>query len=232
MMRHGGEAETARLSLRRPNLADVPALFEFLGNAEAMRHTHVDKSLRDCRRRIAVHEWRRRLDGYAPWTIVTKADGWIIGWGGLYEDPFDAGWGAEVGYFFHPAAWRRGYATELIAACTALADQVLGLAEVKAFARPENGTFGNTGKGILRGPGIAQWDISLFKNFNFTERMKFQLRFETFNTFNHTQFSTVDTSFALSSPGEANSQSTRGTTGQITGTRDPRTIQLGGKFYF
>ena len=130
--------ETTRLLLRRPILADVPALFAFLGDIQAMRHTHCDASLRACRRRIAVHEWRRRRDGYAPWTIVAKADGRIIGWGGLYDDPFDPGWGAEVGYFFHPAAWGNGYATELVTACMSLADDTLRLPAVTAFARPEN----------------------------------------------------------------------------------------------
>jgi ribosomal-protein-alanine N-acetyltransferase len=130
--------ETARLVLRRPRLADVPSLFEFLGDAEAMRYTHADTSLHGCRRRVAVHEWRRRRDGYAPWTIVSKADSRIIGWGGLYDDPFDPGWGVEAGYFFHPAVWGQGYATELMKACTSLADDVLCLSEVRAFARPEN----------------------------------------------------------------------------------------------
>lgn len=65
------DAETPRLILRRPTLADVPGLFEFLGDAEAMRHTHADASPRGRRRRVAVHDWRRR-DGYAPWTVVTK----------------------------------------------------------------------------------------------------------------------------------------------------------------
>jgi hypothetical protein len=37
-------------------------------------------------------------------------------------------------------------------------------------------------------PGINNWDIGLFKNIAFTERTKFQLRLETFNTFNHPQF--------------------------------------------
>lgn len=128
--------QTARLVLRRPRLADVPSLFEFLGDAEAMRYTHAATSLRECRRRVAVHEWRRRRDGYAPWTIV--ADNRIIGWGGLYDDPFDPGWGVEVGYFFHPAAWGQGYATELMEACTSLADDVLQLSQVRAFARLEN----------------------------------------------------------------------------------------------
>jgi ribosomal-protein-alanine N-acetyltransferase len=130
--------ETPRLILRRPMLKDVPRLFEFLGDAASMQHTHVDASLRECRRRIAVHEWRRRRDGYAPWTIVTKADTRIIGWGGLYDDPFDPGWGVEIGYFFDPASWGRGYATELASACTSLADDVLQLSEVRAFAHPEN----------------------------------------------------------------------------------------------
>jgi len=131
-------AETARLILRRPSLADVPALFEFLGDTEAMRHTRADTSLRECRRRVAVHERRRRRSGYAPWTIMTKADRRIIGWGGLYDDPFCPGWGVEVGYFFHPVAWGQGYATELVGACTSLADDILRLPEVRAFARPEN----------------------------------------------------------------------------------------------
>jgi ribosomal-protein-alanine N-acetyltransferase len=130
--------ETGRLVLRQPKLADVPTLFEFLGDIEAMRYTHADTSLRGRRRRVAVHEWRRRRDGYAPWTVVTKADNRIIGWGGLYDDPFDPGWGVEVGYFFHPNAGGQGYATELMEACTFVADDVLRLPEVRAFARLEN----------------------------------------------------------------------------------------------
>jgi ribosomal-protein-alanine N-acetyltransferase len=95
-------------------------------------------SPRACRRRIAVHEWRRRRNGYAPWTIVTKATGQLIGWGGLYQDPFDPGWGVEVGYFFHPSAWGRGYASELTAACTEVADDILKVPEISAFAHADN----------------------------------------------------------------------------------------------
>ncbi len=132
------DIETSRLILRRPRLADVPALFEFLGDTNAMRHTHADASLWECRRRVAVHEWRRRHDGYAPWTIVSKAHERTIGWGGLYDDPFDPGWGVEVAYFFHPAAWGRGYASEMVAACMSVADHALRLPEVRAFAHPAN----------------------------------------------------------------------------------------------
>ncbi len=130
--------ETTRLILRRPVLADVPSLFEFLGDAQAMRYTQCDASLRQCRRRVAVHEWRRRHDGYAPWTVIAKAEGRIIGWGGLYDDPFDPGWGVEIGYHFHPAFWGQGYASELVAASMVIADNDFALPEVSAFAHRDN----------------------------------------------------------------------------------------------
>ncbi|WP_354342320.1 GNAT family N-acetyltransferase [Phyllobacterium ifriqiyense] len=130
--------ETARLILRKPKLSDVPHLFEFLGDPVAMQYTHVDASLRECRQRTAMHEWQRRIDGYAPWTIISKDSNQIIGWGGLYDDPFDPGWGVELGYYFHSDAWGQGYGSELASAAMEEADQKLKLPKVGAFARPEN----------------------------------------------------------------------------------------------
>lgn len=130
--------ETERLLLRPPRLGDAPALFEFLGDPLAMQHTHLDSSLRQCRRRIAVHERRRRRDAAAPWTVLAKQSGRIIGWGGIYEDPFDPGWGVEVGYAFHPRVWGRGYATELVRFCVDFADRTLALPELNAFAKAGN----------------------------------------------------------------------------------------------
>lgn len=101
-----------------------------------------------------------------------------------------------------------------------------------AFGRPADGTLGNTGKGILRSPGIHNWNISLFKNLNFTENIRAQFRFETFNTFNHTQFNGVNTGISVPNASTPVTAATRRASGQITGTKDPRTIQLGLKFYF
>jgi [ribosomal protein S5]-alanine N-acetyltransferase len=129
--------ETDRLWLSRPLLSDAPQLLSFLGEAEAMRYTLHLADLRDCRRHIAGHACQRKKLGYGPWT-VRASDGQIIGFGGLYDDPFDPGWGAEIGYRFAASAWGKGYATELTRFCLRLARQQFGLAIIRAFAHPDN----------------------------------------------------------------------------------------------
>ncbi len=53
------------------------------------------------------------------------------------------------------------------------------------YARPAAGTFGNLGRDTLFAPGLWNADLSLAKEFNLTERVRFQLRAEAFNAFNH-----------------------------------------------
>ena len=130
--------ETARLLLRPPRLSDAAPLFDFLGDATAMRYTTPRTSLRDCRRYLAAHERQRRRIGCAPWVVIEKQAGTAIGFGGLYQDPFDPGWGIEVGYFLAPAAWGKGYATELTRFCVALARQQARWPALRAFAHPQN----------------------------------------------------------------------------------------------
>jgi hypothetical protein len=95
-----------------------------------------------------------------------------------------------------------------------------------AFCAPPaigNGTgYGNSGVGILLGPGQTNFDISLIKNTRITERQNAQFRAEFFNLFNHPQFSNPAT--AVSSPA---------TFGQITTTSvNPRIIQFALKYSF
>jgi hypothetical protein len=59
---------------------------------------------------------------------------------------------------------------------------------VAAFSNPGDGVFGNAGRNILRGPGFAQVDFSVFKNTRLTERSSLQFRAEIFNLFNHANF--------------------------------------------
>jgi hypothetical protein len=102
-----------------------------------------------------------------------------------------------------------------------------------AFAAPPAGSVGTLRRNAFRGPGINNWDMSLYKNFNFTESMYLQLRFETYNTFNHTQPNSVNVTFnAAGGAGTSPVCSVTCNQGQYTGYRDPRSIQLGAKFYF
>ena len=101
-----------------------------------------------------------------------------------------------------------------------------------AFGRPADGTLGTTPKGFLRGPGINQWDISLYKNTRVGDRMMVQFRLETFNTFNHVQFNGISTGVNVPNAGQAVTAATAGTLGQVTSYRDPRQIQAGLKLYF
>jgi len=57
-----------------------------------------------------------------------------------------------------------------------------------AFSNPGDGVFGNAGRNILRGPGFAQVDFSVFKNTQLTETSSLQFRAEIFNLFNHANF--------------------------------------------
>lgn len=57
-----------------------------------------------------------------------------------------------------------------------------------AFVRPLAGTWGNLGRGVYRGPELANLDASLFKSVAVTERVNVQFRAEAFNLFNHTNF--------------------------------------------
>ncbi len=130
--------ETERLLLRPPESGDIPLLFDFLGDADAMRFTQTRSSIDDCRHYVEVHEAQRETVGCAPWTIVGKAESEIVGFGGLYADPFEPGWGVEVGYFFKPASWGRGYATELTRACLDLARRERKWPTIWAFAHAGN----------------------------------------------------------------------------------------------
>lgn len=57
--------------------------------------------------------------------------------------------------------------------------------DTSAFAQPAAYTFGNQGVGMLRGAGVTSTDFSLQREFRFSERIKAQLRGETFNILNH-----------------------------------------------
>ena len=59
----------------------------------------------------------------------------------------------------------------------------------RAFVLPLQGTFGNVGRGPLRGPGLFMVDSSLLKRIRVSEGLNLQFRAEVFNVLNHPNFS-------------------------------------------
>src|SRR4051794_1462396 len=94
--------------------------------------------------------------------------------------------------------------------------------DTAAFVAPAVGSWGNAGHNSLRGPGRDNWNLSLFKSFmlNETRGSRLELRAESFNTWNHTEFDQVSNALGSSN------------FGQVTSAFDPRVFQFGAKVYF
>ena len=89
-----------------------------------------------------------------------------------------------------------------------------------AFVAPGPGIYGTTPRNLLRGPSFNNWDMSLAKSIALSERMRFQIRIDSFNTFNHPHFNAPD-SFVTDKG-----------YGTINGAGPARILQLGAKFQF
>jgi hypothetical protein len=95
-----------------------------------------------------------------------------------------------------------------------------------AFAVPALGNIGSASRNPFYGPGINYSDLALYKDVHINEAMYFQVRLETFNTFNHAQFA--------SPVNDVNNPLFGEILGVQAGTTngDGRVLQLGAKFYF
>jgi hypothetical protein len=88
------------------------------------------------------------------------------------------------------------------------------------YSKAPVGQFGNCpAQGPIRGPGYADVDLSLQKDFHVTETMKFQFRTDFINAFNRVNLNAPATSLG-------------GNMGLINSSQDPRNIQFALKFYF
>jgi hypothetical protein len=110
----------------------------------------------------------------------------------------------------------------------------LGSFSTPPLAPPSGSTtynsFGNMPRNSVRGYDYWDVDMGLTKDFALTERYHFQFRAESFNLFNHTNFSDPNTS--LPNLGVPLTTQTAGTFGQITSTLAARILQVAGKIIF
>jgi hypothetical protein len=77
--------------------------------------------------------------------------------------------------------------------------------DTTAFVSPVGFAFGDSGRNILTGPRLAQWDFSLFKNIPINDRFRMQFRAESFNIFNHPNFGLPNAAIGTSAAGTISS---------------------------
>lgn len=150
--------------------------------------------------------------------------------------PYDISYGGGVSYSLYCSAATSFYACPDVPVQTAPLQRLTPRNKATAvggnpswfgttgFTDETVGTFGNIGRNTYHGPGLNNTDVELSKNFalpRLGESKYIQLRFESYNVFNHTQFSNPDGNF---------SDATFGTITSVQHT--PRQSQLVGKFYF
>jgi hypothetical protein len=100
------------------------------------------------------------------------------------------------------------------------ASKVTKFFNTSAYALPALGTFGTSSRNSLYGPGYQDFDTGLYKIIPVHENRRIELRWETFNTLNHTNFSQPNSIFSSSA------------FGRITASNSGRVMQFAGKFVF
>lgn len=99
-------------------------------------------------------------------------------------------------------------------------ERILRYFNTAAFRLNAEGTFGTSGRNILRGPGSVNIDMSVFKNIPLWEKHTFQLRGEFFNVPNRTNLGGPNANFSAT------------TFGRITSAGSPRILQIALKYIF
>ncbi|MGB7726747.1 MAG: carboxypeptidase regulatory-like domain-containing protein [Candidatus Acidiferrum sp.] len=127
--------------------------------------------------------------------------------------------------------------------CTPIASGFDGTA---SSCEPGTRHYGNLGRNSLLGPHFRQFDFSLFKDTQLTERLKMELRFEAYNLFNHPNFANPYLPYFIADP-SINGATANGhyvgsypltATGDVgigypfLGSGGPRSMQLAVKFNF
>ncbi len=92
--------------------------------------------------------------------------------------------------------------------------------DTAAFAAPALYTFGDSGTGILTGPGYFDLDLGIVRTIPITEHVGLTLRGEVFNAFNRANFNNPNASIGT------------GPAGTISSTLPARIIQLATKIVF
>ncbi|MBL8211554.1 MAG: carboxypeptidase regulatory-like domain-containing protein [Bryobacterales bacterium] len=170
-----------------------------LGQAQDSQNRRAERSLSDTdqlHRMVTSFGWdlpvaqrHKYLGGWQLTGIVTLSSG----------NPFDV--------FYQPATLNTGTTQRPNRIADGRLDSwtIDRYFDTAAFTAPAQFTYGNSGRNVLRGPGVNTWDFSVIKNTNFTERCRLQWRTDFFNAFNHTQFNPPGNTIGTPQAGRINS---------------------------
>jgi outer membrane receptor protein involved in Fe transport len=103
-----------------------------------------------------------------------------------------------------------------------------GWFNLSAYADPATGTFGNSRRNTLIGPGYTNVDLSIGKEFSPTEKVKFEIRGDAYNAFNHVNYANPDANVGNSGLADSNAGISTG----AAGGSNMRIIQLGARVSF
>src|SRR4029079_17626989 len=73
-----------------------------------------------------------------------------------------------------------------------IAAPLAGFFTTAAFARPTRGTYGNSGRNVVKKPGLINTNFAIFKNVSFGGSKAAQFRAEIYNLFNQIEFQDID----------------------------------------
>jgi trimeric autotransporter adhesin len=157
------------------------------------------------------------------WNINSRAldliaGGWVVNYVNVYQSGFPLQiYQTDLNSAYGYGAQRPDMTTgAALGTSGSLEQRIYNYINPAAFSLAPQGTFGNTPRTVsLRGPGLANWDMSIFKNFALNERFNAQFRAEALNAMNTPYFYSPNTDFSS------------GAFGQITGQANfSRQLQL------
>jgi hypothetical protein len=170
------------------------------------------------------HHWKRITDDWNLSGITTFQHGFPVA---AFETNYDDLQWSYPDAFFAPPSFVNATGAPLNINHNPRNSATQQWVNPAAFTAPPAGTIGTANRNPFYGPGLNFWDVALEKSVHFTESMYFQLRLETFNTFNHAQFAApVNDVSATGAFGAVD------TVQPITTDGAGRVVQIAGKLYF
>lgn len=214
----GGGSEDVRNSGNNDNIEDATMRFLNYGPS-GFDHTHIFVSTFTYRMPFLRNSHSFLGEAFGRWELsgLTQVQS-----GGPYTITADSTFGGK-NFSFRRRAEHIGGPIQL---SDPGADQWFNTA---AFAAAPPDVLGNSGAGMVRGPGLYKWDFSLRKEFGLHgENTKLQFRADMVNAFNHTNFRFSTTSALLSNNGIIGN----GSYGAPSSSGPARNVQLGMRLTF